>query len=445
MLSRLRAMGLRAELVSGERSVVAELPLRPAPFPSTSGPVFHRRVRFATVGPAHVKCLEPRALFHLPLVPIGGCEDAGSIEDRIRGAWAAHGEAVREAGRRLARLGARPAADADGALLALPLGVEDEGARAYAWQPGCLSLPSRGPLSGLPLPHAAERLFAPPAGLDSATDLDIALTNRLEALARERRREEERRRTERAHRAPVEALAPRPVPARVRPRILLVGPKLGRNDALVHALRRCGFAATPVRGASAAVDAFQSASFDLVLADADLGRFEGLELIPTLEALPGVAHLPVVLVDDRPRPARKEAARRVGAAGYLVHPIEAERVAAGLDRMAGGSRGRRYDRFPSRLAVRFADGEGAGFTTAVSRLGMFVRTEREAASAAVERCDLALPELGRAIGIEAQILYRVEASATRPSGLGLRFRAFPDGDEAAWIGYLRALADAEGS
>jgi len=74
---------------------------------------------------------------------------------------------------------------------------------------------------------------------------------------------------------------------------------------------------------------------DLVLAESHLGRFEGVELIPELRTSPGVEEIPVVIVDGELRPERREAARRAGAAGYLVLPPA--RVAAEFGGEAGDS------------------------------------------------------------------------------------------------------------
>ena len=441
LVQRLRAMGLEVELLPGGRSAVARLPLRPSPLPTAEGPRYPAEVRFATVGAQHVKCLEPLALFHLPLIAIGGCTRAEGIEDRIRAAWAAQGEATREAARRLETLGASVSWETDGTVPTSPLGGDDPRAAARLLDSERVVLPGCGPLSGLPLARVADRVAPVPADLESAVDFEIAVTTRLEALARQAQRVEARRRTARG----VAAAEAREDPARRVPvarRVLLVGPLLGRDERLAAGLRGHGFDPARVRGVDEALAAFAAGTFDLVLADADLGRFEGLELIPTLRELPGVSRLPVVLVDDRARPSRKEAARRVGAAGYLAHPVDAARIAAGLARMAEGTRGRRFSRFPRRLAVRFEDETGGApaFTTALSRLGMFVQTERESRHHAIERCTLALPEIGTTLRVEAQTLYRVDAAGAREPGLGLRFRGFPDGDERTWVEYLRALS-----
>ncbi|HEU4430107.1 MAG TPA: response regulator [Myxococcota bacterium] len=187
-----------------------------------------------------------------------------------------------------------------------------------------------------------------------------------------------------------------------------------------------------------ALEAFHQHSFELVFTDAHLGRSEGLELVSDLRALPGVENVPVVLVDEHLREPVREAARSVGAAGYIVQPLDADRVAAGVDRILGSRARRRFRRLPWRLSVRLDDGRGA-FTTSVARLGAFIGTEWDAPEGAVHRCEIELPEIGRVLAVETEGIYRVEAAGAGAAGVGVLFRGFSERDEAAWITYLAEL------
>jgi two-component system chemotaxis response regulator CheY len=167
-------------------------------------------------------------------------------------------------------------------------------------------------------------------------------------------------------------------------RILLVGPHLGRNAALTRGLEQLGFRVRVEFSAHEALEAFRQHSFELVFADTRIGRSEGLELISDLRALPGVENVPVVLVDEHLREPVREAARSVGAAGYLVQPLEAERVASGARRILESRARRRFSRLAWRLAVRSDD--GTAFTTSVARLGAFIgASEHARGSVAVSR------------------------------------------------------------
>jgi CheY-like chemotaxis protein len=358
------------------------------------------------------------------------------IEDRVRAAWAAQGRALRDAARALGALGVETRIESGGSALAFPIGVEDREARARCLDAWRVALPSRGPLSGLPLARARERVWTRPSGVETASDVEIAATDQLERLAREARRPRLVTAPPAIPLAPTKPLRAAPIGSGHR--VLLVGPLLGRDADLLAGLRQLGHRTRIEYSIQDALDAFAEQSFELVLADTHLGRGEGLELVPALADLPGIERLPLILVDERPRESLREAARRVGAAGYLAHPVEASRIAAGLERLLRGRGRRRFVRLGQRLAVDWDGGEPA-FTTEVARLGLAVRTLRELRAGAMHRWAIRLAEIGQTIRVEAQTIYRVPAAGVQDPIAGLRIRSFPDRNEALWIDYLTAL------
>jgi CheY-like chemotaxis protein len=434
LLGRLAAMGLKTSLLPGGRCARVRMRLRAAPFPLLDGPREFRELVFATVGSTRIKCLEPPALFQLPLVSIAGCTTRDMIEDRVRTAWAAHGGALRDAHRALRALGI-----AGGAGLAFPIGVEDRAAAARPLDAARVALPSRGPLAGVALSRASQRVIARPAAAETASDVEISLTNHLERLARSARGPRVR-----LHAAEPPTLVD-PNPPRAKPvgsghRLLLVGPVLGRDTELLAGLRQLGHRTRVEYSIQDAVAAFAAQSFELVLADVHIGRAEGIELIPALAELPGIERLPLVLVDERSRENVREAARQVGAAGYLAHPVDAARIGVGLERLLRGRGRRRFARLGQRLDVQ-QDGRIPGFTIAVARLGLSVRTARELQAGSVHRWTIRLAELGEELRVDAQTVYRIPAAGREDPTAGLRIRSFPDRNEPLWIDYLTALSE----
>lgn len=460
-LQLLRGMGAQAEWVAGERCVRARLPLRRGPFPGLERSF--ETLCLATVGVRHVKCLEPEELFQLPMVDIGGCERCGQIEARIREAWEQQQHALQQLRAQLAALGAPAERSGGGAGLETPITSTDGELLAAAGPRSQLVLPGGGPLAGVHLARAGDRLLAWDNTWESATDLELAVTSRMTALARRAAQAADQQRFDQVRRGPTAnaalahpGLAPRPAlsaePAESADsaegigtgrRILLVGPKLAGQAVLQRALRERGFQVHVEKRAGAVPGAFGQHSFELVLVDTDLGRAEGLELLPTISALPGLAALPVVLVDERSRPARRQAARELGAAGYLVHPIDPDRVAAGLAAMAAGRRQRRFERFAERLAVVWPErpATSAGYTTAVSRLGLYVCTQLDLQPGNTAQCVLVVPELGRSLPVRVETVYRTPELGTEDAGLALRIRSFAEDDEPSWIRYLRGLTE----
>lgn len=426
---RFRAMGLATGMLPGGRAVVATLPLSQRPFETPEGSRVLRAVRFYTVGHDRIKCLAPRALFHLPLVRILDCEKPADLEARIRTAWTARMRELAEARRWLDGLGIEASAPQGAPLWSFSLGLEDERAQATVVERGKVVLPSRGQLSGLALAQVSERVFEP-AESRSGTELAISITVRLEDLAR-RKRDASMRRS-----AQPSCDLPAPRQTRTAP-LLLVGPRLVNAYALHESLRLRGFAVHATNSAAGALDAFRARSYGLVLIDTRLDRADGIELVPALRTMPGVLDLPVVLLDERASEPRRAAARAAGACGYLSGGLDPARLAAALGRLAGERKRRRFRRYGRALSVSWPGCESPVVTAEIGRLGCALRGTWPAPARG--RYALHLPETGRTLRVEAEVMYRLAETSWCASGIGLRFGAFDAEAEPVWIEYLAGL------
>lgn len=426
---RLRRMGLEVEELP--ECAVATLRLGPEPFGSSDGPLRIDLLRFATVGGDRIKCLEPEALFHLPLLSIRGCASAEDLEARVRRAWGEQRDLAERARRWLEELGGSPTPLAAGAAYAIGLGLEDAEARAVASRPGRVVVPGRGPLSGIALHRASDRVQHVD-GCRSAADLAIAVTTRLEELARDEGKRARMRATAAARRRAPEAPAQRGHP------VLLVGGKLAADRALAESLKLRGHTVDAVASLRDALARFGEHSFELVLVDCELGRSEGAELIPSLESVHGLAHVPVLMVDDRSRAARRKAARNLGAAGYLVRPLSLERIDGQLERLLDAPSRRRFQRYPHRLAVRFAGGTRGGSTCRIGRGGMALLCERAPEVGRLDRFDISLPDTREVVNVEAEVVYERTLPGRASGEFGVRFASFPPGHERSLIAWLAA-------
>ena len=429
---RFRSMGLEVGVLPGGRAVVATLLLGPMPFATPEGPRVLRAVRFYTLGHDRIKCMAPRALFHLPPIRVLDCEKAEDIEARIRECWAQRLSVLRDARRWLDQLGVQVDVSQGAPQWCFSLGLEDPRARGAVVERGRVILPSRGPLSGLALPDPDERILALDGHCRTSTDLEISVTVRLEALARRKRDAAVRRALDENCDLPAPK-TPRGMP------LLLVGSQLGVASGLQESLRLRGFEVRCATSASAAIEAFRTRSFELVLVEARLDRGDGIELVPALRAQTGVLDLPVVLFDERPSDHRRSAAKAAGASGYLSGPLDAARLASALAHLANERRRRRFARFERAVSVSWPGCETPAVTTEIGRGGCLVRGPSQAPKRG--HFALHLPESGRTLHVEAEVMYRLEDGAPggNTTGDGLRFCAFDEGDEAAWIEYLSAL------
>jgi CheY-like chemotaxis protein len=405
---RFRSMGLEAGILPGGRAVVATLPLGPLPFETPEGPRVLRAVRFYTLGHDRIKCMAPRALFHLPPIRVLDCEKAEDLEARIRAAWAQRLALLRDARRWLDRLGVGVEVSQGAPQWCFSLGLDDPRACGIVVEPRRVILPSRGPLSGHALADAAERVFAD-ANCRTAT-ISSAVTVRLEALARRRRDGSARRATAEICDLPV------PRSASGMP-LLLVGSQLAGANGLQESLRLRGFEVRCATSAAAAIDAFRTRSFELVLAETRLDRGDGIELVPALRAQPGILDLPVVLFDDRPSDHRRSGARSAGASGYLSGPLDAARLASALAHLASSA--------PASLRASSARSRSRG-QAAIRRPSPPRSGAADACCAA--RCRTrARPlrvacETGRTLHVEADVMSRLGELTPGPGGDGLLLR-----------------------
>lgn len=432
---RLTAMGVRVEVVPGGRSLLGHMRLQRTLFETTTHPVRISEVTFATVGRDRAKCLEPRPLFQLPILRIADCRDATAIEARIHLAWQRHVAQLANTERWLRKLGIRFESEAERSVVGFPVAGEAPGARGRMIDTHRVILPSVGRLSGIALRRADDRVLLVDPETRSGVDLEIAISNRLDELARLDSRLSQQSRLEAIDERPTELPSRSPR----RSMVLVVGPRMTRERACIESLRLRGYQVETAPGEREAIQIFDRCSPELVLADVGLGRSEGIDLIQSLRQVPGIEEVPVILIDSHRRDDRREAARRMGAAGYLVYPLDIARIAERLARIVATPRRRRFTRYARRLPVHVQGRSEPLLTDSIGRGGMFLATEEELEPSTVREYRVALPEIGADLRVEAEVLYRKEAGRRGRPGVGMRFNAFPNAEEPLLIEYLRNL------
>lgn len=443
--ARFSEMGLAVRPMADGRCLLVSLPIRPVPFESLAGPIVIERVVFATVDAGRIKCLRPRSLFGLPMIDVRDARDAAGVEAEIRRAWHERMRQLQEARRWLGERSIEATPDRDGSSLAFPLPGETPDARIHLHDRHAAILPGRGPLAGLPLAGLGERRVAFDRAIESGADLECHLAARIDDLRRAARKREADRQTRRLReREEPQSEAPRALdpaapraaaPDRHRPRVLLVGSHLLEDGALREALGQQGFRIATARSETEALMRLARTTPDLVLSEYGLGRSDGASLVAATHGLAGIEGIPVVLLDDAKHAARREAARAVGAAGYIVGPRDPERFAARLVQLVEAPGKRRFTRYTGRFDARLHGLAAPCIATEVGRGGVFLATDADIALHTAMRCAIVLTEAGREVGFEGEVLYRAESQGAFP-GLGLRFRTIDAEDEATLIAYL---------
>jgi two-component system chemotaxis response regulator CheY len=441
--ARFQRMGLAARAMPGGRSLLVSLPLGPAPFESVGGPLAIERIVFSTVGANQIKCLRPRPVFGLPLLDIRHCATSSDIEARIRQAWRERTQELRETGRHLQQLGIDVRSVEGGSVLAIPLPGEAPEARVLMHRLGEAILPSTGPLGGLTLHALDDRVLEVSDSLNSGADLECLIGVRIQMLLRRDDRVKEKGsepgRPAKRITIPQHSSAASQNSDVRRSKVLLVGTKLIEDAALRAELKRHGYLAVTARSETEALTRLAGMTPDLVLSQYGLGRSDGASLVQATRCLAGIERIPIVLLDDTHHASRRDAARTVGAAGYLVRPREIERFVAQLRPVIDAPGDRRFTRYPQRLAARLAGFGEDCLATEVGRGGIFVATQQKAALHSALDCEIKLPELGRALHFDGEVLYAIESRGNQHRGLGLRFRNISTDDEVALIEYLTWL------
>ncbi|MFK7894913.1 MAG: response regulator [Myxococcota bacterium] len=436
--ARFERMGLDARPMPGGRCLLVSMQMGAAPFESVSGPLSIERVIFATVGPDQIKCLRPRAVFGLPLLNVSRCADQAALEAAIRQAWRQRTTELRDTGRTLKNLGVEVGVVEGASVLAFPVQGETPSTRVLMQSIDEAILPSSGPLSGLTLKNMDDRVFDVTSALESGSDLDCLIGTKIESLKKSAQVVETRQRHQAQNERPLVQETRRndsPVGPH-RPKVLLVGNDVIQNAALREALTQEGYQLATARSETEALVRLAGMSPDLILSQYTLGRSDGATFVQGSRALPGIERIPVVLLDESKQEGRREAAKIVGAAGYLAHPKDSEGFVARLGKLIDAPGDRRFTRYPQRLAARLEGRNLPCVATEVGRGGVFITTDEAFDPHSSMRCEISLPELGRSLSFDGEVLYSSLQQGSTRKGIGLRFSDISTDDEAALIEYL---------
>jgi two-component system chemotaxis response regulator CheY len=90
-----------------------------------------------------------------------------------------------------------------------------------------------------------------------------------------------------------------------------------------------------------ALEVLRREPVDAVLADVNMPRMSGVELVQQMQADPRLARTPVIVVSSDRSDARMEEMRRSGARGYVTKPFRPEQLGRVLREVLAG-RGARH-------------------------------------------------------------------------------------------------------
>ncbi len=133
--------------------------------------------------------------------------------------------------------------------------------------------------------------------------------------------------------APVAAAATPATPGRA---VLVVDGAEAVRELERSILERAGYAVRSAADGREALELAAIAHPDLLVTDVELPHVNGLEVLATLRATPGMASLPVLVVTSQAREEDRRRALAAGASGYLVkQEFDERRLLEAVGRLVG--------------------------------------------------------------------------------------------------------------
>jgi two-component system, chemotaxis family, chemotaxis protein CheY len=103
--------------------------------------------------------------------------------------------------------------------------------------------------------------------------------------------------------------------------ILTVDDSSSLRMAIRIALSGAGYAVTEAADGMEGLEKAQTAKFDMIIADLNMPRMNGLEMIREIRKLPIQLGTPIIFLTTESDEAIKQEARQSGATGWLVKPF----------------------------------------------------------------------------------------------------------------------------
>jgi len=73
---------------------------------------------------------------------------------------------------------------------------------------------------------------------------------------------------------------------------------------------------------------------DLIITDVNMPNMDGLELIRSVKTLPGFRFTPILTLTTESQAAKRDQAKQLGATGWLVKPVAAEKLLQVVEQVA---------------------------------------------------------------------------------------------------------------
>ncbi|TAM11497.1 MAG: response regulator [Nevskiaceae bacterium] len=117
--------------------------------------------------------------------------------------------------------------------------------------------------------------------------------------------------------------------------ILTVDDSASMRQMVAYTLRESGFQVAEAADGVEALETAQKQAFNLVLADVNMPRMDGIALIRELRALPAYKFTPLLMLTTESSMDRKMEGKAAGATGWIVKPFDPAQLIATINRVLG--------------------------------------------------------------------------------------------------------------
>jgi two-component system chemotaxis response regulator CheY len=120
-------------------------------------------------------------------------------------------------------------------------------------------------------------------------------------------------------------------------RILAVDDSPSMRHMVSVTLRGAGYEVVEAADGDEALEYARGHSVDLVLADVNMPRMNGITLVAHLRTLPDYRLTPLLLLTTESSQQSKQLGKQAGATGWMIKPFHPDQLLATLDRVLSGS------------------------------------------------------------------------------------------------------------
>lgn len=119
--------------------------------------------------------------------------------------------------------------------------------------------------------------------------------------------------------------------------ILIVDDSLTMIMGIKFNLTSNGFTVETAGDGIQALDALKTLKPDLILTDINMPNMDGLELIKNIRGLPNFRFIPILVLSTESQAAKRDEAKKLGATGWMVKPVNGEALLKVIKQIIPGS------------------------------------------------------------------------------------------------------------